>query len=243
MNFLKVVYRPLTTYQEVEEGSLIYFKQPLQHNAFLKAINIDPMEIYEKTFKPKVQVIADQKLSMGAFLQDTGEMICALIAVDATTEFQFEIENKILRANEAFFNEGKARIFSELSSKPKFGECIESMVSGVKSEYMKLSVGKATEFMMVKHHVGRGYKYQYGECVVPGIQYLWDILDVPYLSMRIFYKDFEYEGETVFEKLDYGNEYKYGKPCALFFIITYENLLESGMRMINKKLKQASPKL
>jgi hypothetical protein len=237
MDSLKYKIEVITTYERIEEAVKLYSDTANKFNPFIAALGVDPETLYNETIKPKIQTIADQGLSVGMYNEANNELISANIVVDATTEFNIELTSPILKARAAMFKEGKDKILKNQKI-PKFGELVEVMFAVTRPTYMNMNLYKFVDEATVKHHIAKGYEYRYAEITVPITQYLFEMLEVPFTCLRFYYKHYEYQGEKIFEKMDFGDGYKNGKPCVMFYYLRNDDYFEGGEQMI-ARLKSA----
>lgn len=234
MDKLKIEIRVLKTPEDFQKAGLHYFETASKQNPFMMALGIDPKEFYRVTFEPRIQILAEQELSLGMYDQETGELIGVYITTDAMIDFEIKTENKMIQAQDAFFREGKKRMIEELGHTPKVGEMIESLIGSISPKYMKMNLIKVLEMEVLKHHIKRGYKWKYSENVNPNSQSLYENIDVPYMALRLYYHDFEFEGVKPFEKINFGDGFRNGRPCCLFVNIKLDTLMEAGIRFFAK---------
>lgn len=234
MDSSKFEIRVLTTPEEIEMAGLHYFQTAAKQNPFMSALGIDLIHVYQATLQPRLKMLAEQELSIGIFNKETGELIAEQLTTDAMSDFHLESEFMIIRAQDAFFLEGKKRILEEMDHEVQYGEMIEVLVMSVSPEYEKLHLSKLMCLLQVKNHMKKGYKWHYGENVNPSSQNLLESLNAQYMVLRLFYNDYEFEGEKVFEKMHFGDGYKNERPCCMFFVISLEGYLKSIIDIFNR---------
>lgn len=222
----------ITTYERAEEAVRLYADTANKFNPFIAALKVDPKSLYEETVKPKIKTIADQALSVGMYNNATNDLMCATIAVDMATEFNIELKSKILKARAALFQEGKDKVLN--GNKIKLGDAVEIMFAVTKPEYMNMNLFKFVDEFLNKHHIERGYEMRYAEITVPITQYLFQLLEVPYTCVRVFYDNFEFEGEKVFKSLKFGKGYQNERPCVMFYYIKNTDYFEASAKWIEK---------
>lgn len=243
MQSLKYKFRVLTTYEAVAEAASFYYEISVTHNPFLAALNLSKDTLYEELMKPKIQIIADQQLSIGMYDEKTNELLATILCVDGTTEFTDEPKNKFLKARAALFKESKDKMRETAKSNPKYGELIDILVGATQPRFQNSNFMKLAEGALIQHHLRLGYRDQYGEATAPASQYMYDFMEVPLLKMIVFIKDYEFEGEKVFRDLNYGEEYRHGQPSILFFYISYDHLVEGGFKIYRRIRERITARL
>jgi hypothetical protein len=237
MESAKYKIEVIASHNQVQAALKLHAETYKLTNPFLSGIEINSNILFEEYLSHKSSIIAEQKLSIGVYDSANGELIGATLAVDALTAFEDKTKSKSLKAASALYHEGKQRILKYRKIKDS-GKVVEVLHIVHNPKYVKLNLGQVLEEATFKHHIERGYDFRCGEISLPRGQYIFEMLEVPFTCIRIYFKFFTFEEQVVFGDINFGKDYKGVQPCVLFYFIRNDDYLVGSKKVVENQVKK-----